>query len=838
MSELSARDRDELRELLAEQERRFGYKFNHWFPDEGVYRRELYPKHIAFFEDGASFKERLFMAANRVGKSDSGAFEVTCHLTGLYPHWWTGRRFDHPTDWWVCGTTSETLRDIVQVKLFGQWQPEAPVGPGGMVPGHLVIHHSKRPHGLPGSLETVWVRHVSGGTSTVGLKMYEQGRKSFEGTAKHGVWCIAEGELVQMADGRLLPIEQVCVGDQVLSLDEQGRVVQRRVLRTLDQGIKPCIRVYPVTGPPIVCTPDHQLYFGYGRDEKVPAAVATTVVQAPMGWWPEATEDRDEAWYVWAALVVAEGYVAGRKVTHGHEQRMAHATALLPDEARVRRKEMPGTHVPDWHLVWPAFWETWGPSPRRAPTDTHRSHHMAIPAWVCRSSRDKVALFLRWLYAGDGWASTGQIGYATTSPRLANQLACLLHRFGVRASVTCRRPARVTWRAQWWVRITAAADVLRFLDVIGLEGKDEAMARVRVEAERRLASTRGRPPRPNGRITHSEPVGERRVYDLTVEHEHRFLVGISQLSNCDEEPPEDCYTEMLYRTVTTKGIMLVTFTPLQGMSSVVMGFLEPDNPKAREYKAVTNAGWDDVPHLDPAEKAVLLATTPPFQRDARTKGLPQLGAGAIYQMAESDIKVKPFTLPSHWPRVFGLDAGGGAKPTAVAWGTLDRDSQTLYIYDVYRRETPEIAIHTEAIKARGAWIPGVGDAAALITTMHDAEQIISAYRRSGLDLTLPDKSVEAGIQAVWLLLSAGRFKVFETCEAWFKEYRLYHRNEKGQIVKANDHLLDATRYLVHSGLRRAKTELEAKNQVVDDEPRQRPLFAALDKVDAAGWMGS
>ena len=38
---------------------------------------------------------------------------------------------------------------------------------------------------------------------------------------------------------------------------------------------------------------------------------------------------------------------------------------------------------------------------------------------------------------------------------------------------------------------------------------------------------------------------------------------------CDEEPPADCYTEMLFRTITTKGVTLVTFTPLQGMSDVV-----------------------------------------------------------------------------------------------------------------------------------------------------------------------------------------------------------------------------------------------------------------------------
>jgi phage terminase large subunit-like protein len=274
---------------------------------------------------------------------------------------------------------------------------------------------------------------------------------------------------------------------------------------------------------------------------------------------------------------------------------------------------------------------------------------------------------------------------------------------------------------------------------------------------------------------------------------------------CDEEPPSDCYTEMVYRTITTKGIVLVTFTPLQGMSAVVTSFLEPDTDEAKAFRTVIQAGWDDVPHLDPAEKAAMLATTPPFQRDARTKGIPQLGAGAIYQLPESELKISPFELPAHWGRCWGLDTDQGQGYTAAVWLALDREAQTVYLYDCYKRQHGEPAIHAAAIKARGHWIPGVGDAAALVMTEHDRQQLIALYRRLGLDLVLPDKAVETGIHEVWEFISSGRFKVFASCEPWFQEYRLYHRNERGQIVKTNDHLMDATRYAVRSGRARMKT---------------------------------
>ncbi len=153
------------------------------FPDAGLLRRELYPKHLEFFERGQSFKERLFMAANRVGKTVAGAFETTCHLTGLYPHWWQGYRFPKAIDAWACGTDSKTTKEVVQSILLGDSE--------GMIPRELIVHRTAA-RGLADSVETVWVQHVSGARSKLTLKTYEQGRRSFEGAAKHFIWCDEE----------------------------------------------------------------------------------------------------------------------------------------------------------------------------------------------------------------------------------------------------------------------------------------------------------------------------------------------------------------------------------------------------------------------------------------------------------------------------------------------------------------------------------------------------------------------------------------------------------------------------------------------------------------------
>lgn len=438
-------------------------KIDRYFPDSGPLRRELYPKHCEFFAAGPEHRERLMLAANRVGKTESvGGYETTLHLTGQYPDWWVGRRFNRPVQWWAAGDSGKTVREILQFKLLG------PMGSWGtgLIPGDA-LGRITRAVGMADTVDTVFVKHVSGGESRLIFKTYEQRRESFQGTEQDGIWL-------------------------------------------------------------------------------------------------------------------------------------------------------------------------------------------------------------------------------------------------------------------------------------------------------------------------------------------------------DEEPPLDVYTECLLRTMTNNGMLMNTFTPLQGLSDVVQMFLpggklnDQQPPPAGRW--VVMATWDDAPHLGEQAKKELWESIPPFQRDARSKGIPQLGSGAIFPIPESEITVPAFNLPVEWPRAWALDTDQGAGWTGCVWGALDRQTQTTYIYDCYKRSRSELAAHIAAIKARGSWIPGVGDAAALIVTAHDAVQLIAQYRKAGLDITLPDKSVESGLYRTWELLSQGRLKVFASCQAWFEEFRLYRRDDKGRIVKVNDHLMDPTRYLVVSGMQRAKTQ--------------------------------
>lgn len=216
-------------------------------------------------------------------------------------------------------------------------------------------------------------------------------------------------------------------------------------------------------------------------------------------------------------------------------------------------------------------------------------------------------------------------------------------------------------------------------------------------------------------------------------------------------------------------------------------------PAVSDSKYLVTAGWDDVPHLDAKTKREMLDGTPPHLHDARSKGTPSLGMGAIYPIEQSQFIVQPFAIPRHFAKGYGLDVGWNR--TAAAFGAWDRDADVLYIYgEHYQGEQPP-SVHAAAIKARGNWLIGAIDPAAKGRSQRDGEQLMADYIALGLNVVPADNGVEAGILCVWELLAAGRLKVFSTCQAWLAEHRLYRRDERGHIVKANDHLMDATRYL-------------------------------------------
>ena len=133
----------------------------------------------------------------------------------------------------------------------------------------------------------------------------------------------------------------------------------------------------------------------------------------------------------------------------------------------------------------------------------------------------------------------------------------------------------------------------------------------------------------------------------------------------DEEPDEDIYTEALTRTNATGGMVYMTFTPLKGMTGTVKRFLI-DKP---EGTCVTTMTIEDAEHYTPEQRAAIIASYPAHEREARTKGIPTLGSGRIFAIADEAISIAPFEIPHHWPQICGIDFGWDhpSAATRLAW---------------------------------------------------------------------------------------------------------------------------------------------------------------------------
>lgn len=244
-------------------------------------------------------------------------------------------------------------------------------------------------------------------------------------------------------------------------------------------------------------------------------------------------------------------------------------------------------------------------------------------------------------------------------------------------------------------------------------------------------------------------------------------------------------------------------------------------------KYVVNAGWDHVPHLTEQDKASLLAGIQPYQRDARSKGLPVLGAGSIFPVPENYVLTDPFPIPEWMPQVYALDVGW--RTTCAIWGAYDQDNDCVYLTGEHYKADSEPPVHAAAILARGDWMVGVIDPAARGRSQKDGERLIEVYRKLGLRTLYPaDNTLEAGIHECWVRLSTGRMKIFRTLPCWLQEYRFYQRDEKGKVKAGQaDHAMDAMRYLVMSGLARATVRPPSLWRMRGLKPRHEYDYDAL-----------
>lgn len=146
-------------------------------------RYRPYAKQKEFHLAGSVYRERLLRAGNQLGKTYSGAAEMAFHLTGRYPEWWQGRRWERGITAWVGGKDGISVRDSIALLLLG---PPSDRGTG-LIPGDA-IEDIATARGLADAVDNVTVKHVSGDISRLTFKTYDQGRERWQAATLDLVW--------------------------------------------------------------------------------------------------------------------------------------------------------------------------------------------------------------------------------------------------------------------------------------------------------------------------------------------------------------------------------------------------------------------------------------------------------------------------------------------------------------------------------------------------------------------------------------------------------------------------------------------------------------------------
>lgn len=818
---LSLEEKLELLELLEIKDRR---KRENWLKH---YRP--YAKQREFHEAGALFRERLFMAGNQLGKTISGAAELAMHVTGLYPDWWQGKVFRRPTRWIVGSESAELTRKGIQRNLLGPPEKREEWGTGAIPKSH-VVNWSMKP-GVPDAVASVTVKNEYGGESVIQFNSYDQGR-------------------MQHVDNKVLTptgwrrIGDLRPGDEIIAGDGSVTLVEG----VFSHGVKDLYELTFDSGVKTLAGEEHLWLLGERTRGRFMVRTTADLIEryGDQGERPPANRQVSMpnvgVVQLAAQRVPLDPYLVGALLgdgcLRGDRIRFTSADAEIVERVRAGAAQ-DGAELVSWGGIQYGFKNA---NQLRGGLELLGmmglpAHEKSVPAvylWNTPGVRLEV---LRGLMDTDGTVSKkGSLGFATTSSALAEDVSFLIRSFGGKATI--RRVEKGRKRPLYKLSLRMPGPT-----PFHLARKAERCVRPQAETHRHLLRhIRKVEPGEAVCIAVAHPSRLYVTDDFIVTHNTKWQADTLDGVWMDEEPPMDIYTEALTRTNAVGGPMYVTFTPLLGMSQVVKRFLK-DKPDGTVVVSMT---IDDVEHYTPEQRAAIIAAYPEHEREARARGIPMMGSGMVFPVAESMVSCEPFPIPPHWARICGIDFGID-HPAAFACLAHDRDTDTVYLYDGWRLKGKSAAEQAMVILAKGyARMPWAWPHDGLHRDKGAGTQLVKQYKDFGLnmlaeraqfDTTSDGKagghSVEAGVSMMLERMQTRRFRVFSTVTDFFEEMRQYHRKD-GVIVKEDDDLLSATRYALMM-LRKARTanelaELAPKPNLLLGGGMNGPSFGVLDEM--------
>jgi len=136
--------------------------------------------HQRKFFDTYKSDRRGILAANRIGKTVSTCYETAMHLTGRYPAWWQGKRYDKPVNVMVAGEGWTQVALVLQNELLGSNDVKIQHNLGtGAIPRDCIVFDTMRNDGA--NCLGVEIKHSSGSNSYLLFANYTQEVRQMQG---------------------------------------------------------------------------------------------------------------------------------------------------------------------------------------------------------------------------------------------------------------------------------------------------------------------------------------------------------------------------------------------------------------------------------------------------------------------------------------------------------------------------------------------------------------------------------------------------------------------------------------------------------------------------------
>ena len=274
----------------------------------------------------------------------------------------------------------------------------------------------------------------------------------------------------------------------------------------------------------------------------------------------------------------------------------------------------------------------------------------------------------------------------------------------------------------------------------------------------------------------------------------------------DEEPPREIRNEARIRLVKYRGDELFTMTPLEGMTWMLDEVWE-----LRHQEGITAVQVDmtENPWLDKQAIDLALSGLTKEEVQARKEGRFVHFAGLVYGEWDDQVHVcqqPKIKVVQGWDVIVGVDPG--VRGTGVVWVGFDNENVSCTFDELFVSGEDAIPENVaERIRAKNKqW--GIQpdftviDPAAASRSVQTGESIEAAYQRAGVYCVHGQNQVEAGVfeRKRKLQHRPPLHTVSRTCQRLLWEnsrYRIDDRADgKFQVVKRDDHELDAERYVL------------------------------------------